>query len=98
LDGLEIYNIHSDLLDEPEFVRWLQGAFTNPDRLKQFETGLAEFPAEVFGALQDYLPTIIAKWDRDLPHARPARHFLRGENGHSQPEVSTFPGSVRCTP
>lgn len=66
LDGLEIYNIHSDLLDESEFVRWLQGAFTNPDRLKLLEQGLAEFPAEVFGALQDYLPTIIAKWDRDL--------------------------------
>lgn len=70
LDGLEIYNIHSDLLDEPEFVRWLQGAFTNPDRLKQLETGLAEFPAETFGALQDYLPTVIAKWDRDLPSHR----------------------------
>lgn len=67
LDGLEIYNIHSDLLDEAEFVKWLQGAFTNPDRLKQFEQGLAEFPAEVFGCLQDYLPTVIAKWDRDLP-------------------------------
>lgn len=67
LDGLEIYNIHSDLLDENEFVRWLQGAFTNPDRLKQLEQGLTEFPAEVFGALQDYLPTVIAKWDRDLP-------------------------------
>lgn len=73
LDGLEIYNIHSDLLDEAEFVRWLQGAFTNPDRLKQLETGLAEFPAEVFGALQDYLPAIIAKWDRDL-----ASHRLTG--------------------
>ena len=70
LDGLEIYNIHSDLLDENEFVRWLQGAFTNPDRLKQLEQGLTEFPAEVFGALQDYLPTVIAKWDRDLPSHR----------------------------
>lgn len=70
LDGLEIYNIHSDLLDEAEFVKWLQGAFTDPGRLKQMETGLAEFPAEVFGALQDYLPTIITKWDRDLPSHR----------------------------
>ncbi len=73
LDGLEIYNIHSDLLDEAEFVRWLQGAFTNPDRLKLFERALAEFPAETFGALQDYLPTVIAKWDRDLP-----AHHLTG--------------------
>ncbi|MBS1787029.1 MAG: histidinol phosphatase [Acidobacteria bacterium] len=70
LDGLEIYNIHSDLLDEAEFVRWLQGAFVNPGRLKQLEAALNEFPAETFGALQDYLPTIIAKWDRDLPAHR----------------------------
>ncbi len=70
LDGLEIYNIHSDLLDEGEFVRWLQGSFTNPDRLKQIEQAVAEYPAEVFGALQDYLPTVIAKWDRDLPSHR----------------------------
>lgn len=70
LDGLEIYNIHSDLMDEGEFVRWLQGSFTNPDRLKQLEKALSEFPAEVFGALQDYLPTVIAKWDRDLPSHR----------------------------
>ncbi len=73
LDGLEIYNIHSDLLDETEFVRWLQGAFVNPDRLKQFEQALAEFPDEAFGALQDYLPTVIAKWDHDLPS-----HHLTG--------------------
>ncbi len=38
--------------------------------MKQFEQGLAEFPAEAFGALQDYLPTVIAKWDRDLPSHR----------------------------
>ncbi|MFN0112712.1 MAG: histidinol phosphatase [Blastocatellia bacterium] len=83
LDGLEIYNIHSDLLDEPEFVRWLQGAFTNPDRLKQFETGLAEFPAEVFGALQDYLPTIIAKWDRDL-QSHPLTGVAANDCHHNQ--------------
>ncbi|MEO7632703.1 MAG: histidinol phosphatase, partial [Blastocatellia bacterium] len=70
LDGLEIYNIHTDLMDEGEFVKWLQGSFTNPDRLKQIEQGLAEYPAEFFGALQDYLPTVIAKWDRDLPSHR----------------------------
>jgi hypothetical protein len=70
LNGLEIYNVHSDLLDEGEFVKWLQGSFTNPDRLKQIEQGLAEYPAEVYGALQDYLPIVIAKWDRDLPSHR----------------------------
>ena len=67
LDGLEIYNVHTDLMDEGEFVKWLQGAFTNPDRLKQIEQAVAQYPAEVFGVLQDYLPTVIAKWDHDLP-------------------------------
>jgi hypothetical protein len=60
LDGLEIYNIHSDLMDEGDFVKWLQGSFTDPGRLKHLEQALREFPAEVFGALQDYLPTVIA--------------------------------------
>lgn len=73
LDGLEIYNIHTDLMDEGEFVKWLQGSFTNPARLKLLEQAVAEFPAEVFGALQDYLPTVIAKWDRDL-----SSHHLTG--------------------
>jgi hypothetical protein len=66
LDGLEIYNVHSDLLDEGEFVKWLQGSFTDPARLKQLEQAAAEYPAEVYGALQDYLSPILAKWDRDL--------------------------------
>lgn len=105
LDGLEIYNIHSDLLDEAEFVRWLQGAFTNPDRLKQLETGLAQFPAEVFGALQDYLPTVIAKWDRDLP-SHPLTGVAANDCHHNQVftvkavaddaiEVTAFPDPPR---
>lgn len=66
LDGLEIYNHHTDFADEREFVMWLRGSFTNPDRLKEIEQMLAEYPMEVFGSSQDYLEQIIAKWDRDL--------------------------------
>jgi hypothetical protein len=66
LDGLEIYNHHTDFADEGEFVMWLRGSFTNPDRLKQIEQMLADYPMEVFGSSQDYLEQIIAKWDRDL--------------------------------
>ncbi|MFN7623670.1 MAG: PHP domain-containing protein, partial [Acidobacteriota bacterium] len=54
LDGLEIYNNHSDMKDEFEFVGWLRGALTNPDRLKLLNSLLARYPLEVFGALQDY--------------------------------------------
>jgi len=73
LDGLEIYNHHTDIEDEPEFTTWLRGSFTDPDRLKRLEQALAEFPMEVFGSGQDYLEQIIAKWDRDL-----LRHRLTG--------------------
>lgn len=66
LDGLEIYNHHSDFADEDEFVKWLRASFADPVRLKQLEQALAEYPMEVFGASQDYLEQIIAKWDRDL--------------------------------
>lgn len=66
LDGLEIYNHHTDFADDPEFLRWLRASFTDLNRLKQIEQALAEYPMEVFGSSQDYLEQIIAKWDRDL--------------------------------
>ncbi|MFN0088503.1 MAG: histidinol phosphatase [Blastocatellia bacterium] len=66
LDGLEIYNHHTDFKDESGFLFWLRGAFTDPDRLKQLQDLLANHPIEFFGATQDYLAPIIQKWDRDL--------------------------------
>src|SRR5215468_3236219 len=66
LDGLEIYNHHTDFDDEGEFKNWLRVAFTDADRLKQLEQALAQYPMEVFGSSQDYLEQIIAKWDRDM--------------------------------
>jgi len=65
LDGLEIYNHHTDVKDETEFTLWLRRSLTDPDRLAALERALAEYPQEVFGAQQDYLAPIIAKWDRD---------------------------------
>jgi hypothetical protein len=65
LDGLEIYNHHTDVKNEGAFNLWLQGTLTDPVRLPQLAAALNEFPEEVFGAQQDYLTDIIAKWDRD---------------------------------
>lgn len=70
IDGMEIYNHHTDFADEGEFVRWLRVSLVDPDRLKQLERALAEYPMEVFGASQDYPEQIIAKWDRDLARQR----------------------------
>ena len=65
LDGQEIYNHHADFSDEGEFVKWLRASFIDPDRLKQVERALAEYPMEFFGASQDYPEPVIARWDRD---------------------------------
>jgi len=70
MDGLEIYNLHTDVMDEKEFMHWLQGSLIDPDRLKRLEKLIADYPQEVFGSLQDYLEPIIAKWDRDLRHRK----------------------------
>ncbi len=65
LNGIEIYNHHSDIKDEPLFNAWLIGSFTNAARLNEIVKSLAEYPEEAFGAQQDYLSSIIAKWDKD---------------------------------
>ena len=65
LDGLEIYNHHTDVKDEGAFNLWLQGALTDPVRLPELAAALTDYPQEVFGAQQDYLAEIIVKWDRD---------------------------------
>ena len=70
LDGLEIYNHHSDVKNEGAFQLWLQGSLTDPVRLPQLVSALAEYPEEVIGAQQDYLSDIIEKWDRDSQNHR----------------------------
>jgi len=70
LDGLEIYNHHTDVKNEAAFQLWLQGALTDPVRLPELVAALNEYPEEVFGAQQDYLTDIIAKWDRDSQQHR----------------------------
>lgn len=73
LDGLEIYNHHTDLKNEGAFNLWLQGSLTDSVRLPELVAALNEYPEEVFGAQQDYLGDIIAKWDRDAQ-----KHKLTG--------------------
>jgi hypothetical protein len=70
IDGLEIYNHHTDVKDETEFNRWLQGALSDLPRLRQIEQALELYPQEVFAAQQDYLASIIQKWDKDASHHR----------------------------
>jgi hypothetical protein len=64
-DGLEIYNHHTDIKDEGPFLLWLRAGLTDAVRLAGLQQALADYPQEVFAAQQDYLASIIAKWDRD---------------------------------
>ena len=70
LDGLEIYNHHSDVKNEAAFQLWLQATLTDPIRLPELVNALSEYPDEVIAAQQDYLSDIIAKWDRDSQQHR----------------------------
>ena len=77
LDGLEIYNHHSDVKTEGAFQLWLQGTLTDPVRLPELVAALNQYPDEVLGTQQDYLTDIIAKWDRDSK-----QHRLTGVAGN----------------
>ena len=70
LDGLEIYNHHSDVKNEGAFQLWLQGTMTDAMRLPALVSALSQYPEEIIGAQQDYLTEIIAKWDRDSQQHR----------------------------
>jgi hypothetical protein len=66
LDGLEIYNHHTDLKDEGQFLRWLRDALVDPVRLRDLERAIREYPREFFAVTQDYPADVLAKWDKDL--------------------------------
>jgi hypothetical protein len=70
VDGLEIYNHHTDIKDEAEFTLWLRASFTDPVRLFEIDRALSEFPDEVFASQQDYLTDVIQKWDHDTQKHR----------------------------
>jgi len=66
LDGIEIYNNHTDVKDETVFYAWLRQNMVEPHGLHNLEGLLQDYPQEVFGVCQDYLSEIMAKWDREL--------------------------------
>ena len=73
VDGLEIYNNHTDVKDEAAFYMWLRQALVDPDGLRSLDQALKGYPQEVFGVCQDYLVDVMSKWDREL-----AIHRLTG--------------------
>ena len=91
LHGLEIYNHHTDVKEEGEFYEWLRGSLVDPDRLAALTRALAEYPQELFGAKQDYLPAIIAKWDRDS-RTRRLTGVAANDCHHNQGYVITAAG------
>ena len=92
LDGLEIYNHHTDLKDEGPFLRWLRDALIDPVRLRDLERAIREYPQEFFAVTQDYPADILAKWDRDLA-LRPLTGVSANDCHHNQGFVVTSASS-----
>jgi acetyl esterase/lipase len=69
--GMEIYNRHTDLKDDNDFVAWLGLKVKEPDQWAEFAKLYKEFPDEVFGAGCDYWPQIFSKWDKETK----GKHF-----------------------
>jgi acetyl esterase/lipase len=65
LNGIEIYNRHTDATDEAGFDTYFKAAMKDPVEWKRLGAALARYPDEIFGAEADYWPAIFAKWDRD---------------------------------
>jgi acetyl esterase/lipase len=65
LNGMEIYNRHTDAKDEVEFYAYFQKAMKDPAEWKRIVDLAARYPEEFFAAHTDYWPEIFAKWDRE---------------------------------
>ena len=92
LDGLEIYNHHTDLKDEGQFLRWLRDALVDPARLRDLERAIREYPREFFAVTQDYPADILAKWDKDLA-LRPLTGVSANDCHHNQGFIVTCASS-----
>lgn len=63
LAGMEIYNIHTDFLDEPEMSGYLATALADPKRMAELTAAFTQYYQEAFASLQDHLAQIIRRWD-----------------------------------
>ena len=63
--GLEIYNRHADAKDEPEFYKYFEAAMKDPPLWAALVERQTKYPAEMFGAHQDYWPELLERWDKE---------------------------------
>ncbi len=63
--GLEIYNRHADAKDETEFYDYFKAAMKKPAEWASLVQRQKKYPAEMFGAHQDYWPELFARWDKE---------------------------------
>lgn len=71
LDGMEIYNRHSDLTDDVDFLAWVKKLQADAEGRRQFAALARRYPDEVYGAGAHYDARIFERWDKILA----TRHF-----------------------
>ncbi|MBI3695074.1 MAG: histidinol phosphatase [Acidobacteria bacterium] len=83
LDGLEIYNRHTDANDETEYRQWFRKALSDPAAWADISGKLERYHEEYFGAQQDYLAPILAAWDR-ATQTHPLTGIAANDAHHNQ--------------
>jgi hypothetical protein len=63
IDGMEIYNIHSDYKDEVALQAELASGLQNIPKLWSLVQGFLVYPQEALASIQDYPEAIIRRWD-----------------------------------
>lgn len=69
-DGMEIYNRHTDAMDDTDLLGYLREASFDSERMRALAAAARQYPDEVYGAGADYWPEIFARWDRILAARR----------------------------
>jgi len=63
LTGMEIYNTHSDFLQQPQVGAHFAGALKSLDALMTLVSSVKQYPQEVIASLQTYPSAFIKRWD-----------------------------------
>lgn len=69
LAGMEIYNTHSDFLQQPQMGAHIAAALKDLGALMTLVSSVKQYPQEVIAALQTYPASFIKRWD-EINHSR----------------------------
>ena len=64
--GIEIYNRHTDIERDKEFLTYFKGLLVKPAEFKKFAAKVRQYPDEFFAAGSTRLDGLLERWDAEL--------------------------------